>query len=615
MVHLQVEELWAERQMRVENELQDLEKQNYSFFQPAIVRNPYQIAPLTAMLIFQTEQSTKVQVSILDRMGQVELQYECPSCKNHRVPIYGLYADWQNKIKLEQEDGQSCLLTIRTDKIPEILLKGSTEGLLAKQEWIFTVPVSGCGYPAAYDQNGECRWYLTEELAFKFTRAKNGRILTCGPALLSPPYSPTSLWEMELTGKIIKEYRVPGGVYNDFFEMADGSLLLLNQRFERGTTEDMCVLMDRESGDVLRTWDFRALLPMNQGGSPSQSAGDWFHASSVWYDARTDSLTVAGKHQDIIINLDFHAGTINWILGDAHGWPADLVERYFFQAEDPSFQWCYEMNCAQLLSDGTILCFDNGHYRSKKGQPYLECEERYSRVVRYKLDIANKKISEIWSFGQEQGSAFYSPYLSNCLVEQEGNYLINSGGIGFLAGKSAEPPAYFAQAVTAEVEMKTRIIAWQQGAVLYELQLPINCYYAEKIDITQFNHKVSTEKGRIIGKRLGSAVFELDLEWEEAGMLDSTYQFSAKQTSEQLLVSGRFWQGEMVMLLLEGTETIPFYMQTTRDPYLTMTKNTVTGGAERPLVYAVSLQGLSGQYEICVGIDNKKYHTAIWFDC
>ncbi len=57
---------------------------------------------------------------------------------------------------------------------------------------------------------------------------------------------------MDLIGKIYAEYRLPGGYHHDQFEMEDGNLLVLTECFENGTVEDMCVLIDRADGSILK---------------------------------------------------------------------------------------------------------------------------------------------------------------------------------------------------------------------------------------------------------------------------------------------------------------------------------------------------------------------------
>ena len=70
-----------------------------------------------------------------------------------------------------------------------------------------------------------------------------------------------------MIGKIYKEYRLPSGYHHDEFEMEDGNLLVLTQDLPTGTVEDMCVLIDRETGKILKSWDYKKVLPQNVAGS------------------------------------------------------------------------------------------------------------------------------------------------------------------------------------------------------------------------------------------------------------------------------------------------------------------------------------------------------------
>jgi arylsulfate sulfotransferase len=143
--------------------------------------------------------------------------------------------------------------------------------------------------------------------------------------LLMPPYHTTGLYEFGMIGKVYKEFCIPGGYHHDQFEMENGNLLILSQIPPRGTVEDYCVLVDRNTGEILKTWDHQALLPQYPvGGSGTQDSHDWFHNNAVWYDKKTNSLSFSGRHQDIIINRDFETGELNWIIGDPEGWPEDL---------------------------------------------------------------------------------------------------------------------------------------------------------------------------------------------------------------------------------------------------------------------------------------------------
>ena len=93
----------------------------------------------------------------------------------------------------------------------------------------------------------------------------------------------------------------------------------------------MCVLLDRNTGELLQTWDQKGFLdPNTVGHSGSWSAHDWFHNNAVWYDKNTNSLTFSERHIDSMVNIDYETGKLNWIIGDPTGWPKEM-QKYFFK--------------------------------------------------------------------------------------------------------------------------------------------------------------------------------------------------------------------------------------------------------------------------------------------
>lgn len=182
---------------------------------------------------------------------------------------------------------------------------------------VMMVSPTSPAYTAAYDYAGDARWYNTLNLAFDLKRVRNGRLFVGTDRLVAPPYHTTGIYEMGMIGKIYKEFRIPGGYHHDEWEMENGDILILTQYLARGTVEDACVMVDRNTGEILKEWDHQDVLPVYPvGGSGSQDAHDWFHNNAVWYDKKTNSLTFSGRHQDIIINRDFETGKLNWIIGD-----------------------------------------------------------------------------------------------------------------------------------------------------------------------------------------------------------------------------------------------------------------------------------------------------------
>ena len=178
---------------------------------------------------------------------------------------------------------------------------------------------SSKGYTCAYDVNGDVRWYLTNYALWDNARLENGHMLISTERLINSPYYMTGLYEIDLLGKIYVEYSLPGGYHHDYDELPNGNLLVASDNFDSGagTVEDYVVELDRKTGNIVKTFDIKDVLPMDEGKSENWSEYDWFHNNSVWYDEKTNSITLSGRHQDAVINIDYDTKKLNWILGDS----------------------------------------------------------------------------------------------------------------------------------------------------------------------------------------------------------------------------------------------------------------------------------------------------------
>ena len=91
------------KQKDIDNKIQDLSVNGgYTLDNPLVLKRPYELNPLTALIIFNTEEETRVEVSIND-----SVKTSVERSKNHIIPVYGLYADSNNFITLKLEDGTS----------------------------------------------------------------------------------------------------------------------------------------------------------------------------------------------------------------------------------------------------------------------------------------------------------------------------------------------------------------------------------------------------------------------------------------------------------------------------------------------------------------------------
>lgn len=599
--------------------LAECRKGTFTLETPYVKLNPYLIAPLTALIHFHTDKEAAPTIVVKGKEAAGDMSMTFPASREHYLPVLGLYPEYDNTVEITLDDGSKKILTIRTDKAPGGVHKPTsiqtTPGYMGCNVMILS-PTSSANV-AGYDYRGDVRWYVTPNFAFDFKRVSNGRFLMGTHRLLMPPYHTTGLYEFGAIGKIYKEYRLPGGYHHDQFEMEDGNLLILTQKPERGTVEDVCVLVDRNTGAILKEWDYQSILPTNVGGSGSQDKHDWFHNNAVWYDKKTNTLTLSGRHQDAIINIDYDTGKLNWIIGDPEGWPEDM-QKYFFKpvGDTANFDWQYEQHACMVLPDGDVMCFDNGHWRAKVKEKYVPAKDNFSRGVRYRVNPASMEIEQIWQYGKERGEEFFSTYISNIEYYGDGHYMVHSGGIGVFKGETCNlPPVRYRGDDEKFLKMESITVELKDDKVVYELVVPGNYYRAEKLPLYCKEDMLDFGKGQILGSLGETATFDTVPELPDGGELPDKYKLTLNKEVDRLVLKGLFEKGQMVMLLLEGGDGVmAYFVPTTKRPFLAMCVGTFLEADDRAVSFPISLEGLSGRYKVAMIIDDHKYDTDITLD-
>lgn len=599
--------------------LAEYKKESHTIENPYVIVNPYLIAPLTALVMFEAEKPAFAKVTVKGKEAAGDYMYRPASDMIHMVlPIYGLYPEYENTVVIELSTGETKELKIQTETRPEKLQKPTsieTTPEYFEDNMMFVSPTSPA-LTAAYDYAGDARWYNTLNLAFDLKRARNGRLLVGTDRLVAPPYHTTGIYEMGMIGKIYKEFRIPGGYHHDEWEMENGNILILSQILERGTVEDYCVMVDRETGEILKTWDHQDVLPVYPvGGSGSQDAHDWFHNNAVWYDKKTNSLTFSGRHQDAIINRDFETGKLNWIIGDPEGWPEDM-QKYFFKPVGDEFDWQYEQHACMVLPNGDIMCFDNGHYRSKVKEKYIPAKDNFSRGVIYRINTDDMTIRQVWQYGKERGAEFFSCYICNCEYYEEGHYLVHSGGIGQKNGEYLNFPgaALTDEIESGEVKLSSITVEVKDDKVMYEMHLPANYYRAEKLHLYDENDRVTFGKGQLLGHITSTEEFMTEAPAEPAGMIPDEYKAKLAKEADRLVFKASFEKGTLVMLNLEGRNGAPtrhYFVPTTKRPFLAMCVGTFLEHDARAVEFPIGTENIPGEYEITVTVDDKKYETGV----
>ena len=586
----------------------------YTIDNPNIILDPYDASPLTALVLFETDDEVEPTITIVGKDELTTYTYKSKKSNMHYLPIYGLYADYENTIIIEYGDVRKEI-TIKTNPLPDNFIlptsiKADKEKL--SNDLYFFTP-SSRGYTCAYDTNGDVRLYLTNYAIWNINKLKNGHMLVSTERLINAPYYMTGLYEIDMFGKIYNEYSLEGGYHHDYYEMPNGNLLVASDNFnsDEGTVEDYIVEIDRQNGNIVKKFDLKSILNMEDGKSENWSSYDWFHNNAVWYDDKTNSITLSGRHQDAVINISYETGNLNWIIGDSTNWSSEY-QKYFFKPVGDNFEWQWSQHAAMITPKGYVFLFDNGNNKSKIKENYVSAENSYSRGVMYKIDTNNMTIEQIYEYGKERGSEFYSPYISDVDYLDENHYIIHSGGIVYVDGKNSNQPAGLGGAdklVSDTVEILN-------DEIIFEIVLPTNNYRVEKMN---FYDNVSYELGS--AKRLGSLGTTKTIKVKKGFILNSkkineeynSHNISFNLEEDRLVFNGLFKKGINVNIILYKDMNLNIYkVPISKKPYTALCVDIFTEEENEKGITVtkyINKEGLKGKYKIYLEIDGTVYNT------
>ena len=105
----------------------------YTLKNPLVKLNCYEICPLTAMILFKTPVVTEVTVVVHGKEPAGDITHTFPAETEHILPVYGLYADYANKVEVILANGERQMVTIQTEPLhPDVPLATSIKTIWAK---------------------------------------------------------------------------------------------------------------------------------------------------------------------------------------------------------------------------------------------------------------------------------------------------------------------------------------------------------------------------------------------------------------------------------------------------------------------------------------------------
>ncbi len=394
-------------------------------------------APLSGEALIKTRRPTELTLRIAGRDGN-DLEVQFPGFeRRHRVPVLGLYPDYENRIEFEIRtvDGESYRRsrTLTTAPLPDtypdiqlerLLPDRIAPGIIFMHLGHYDADGTYHPLPSAIDSYGRVRWFYDGDIGHVLKRLDNGNFLIQDKS----DEETGRLVEIDLLGRRVAERgEVQTGIHHDAARMPNGNILALTSA--EGSFDDGVVEIDGESGEVLRGWDLRRILDPARPPQPRNlEEKDWLHLNGIDYNPADDSMLLSGRDQSAVVKIHRESGRLQWILGNHRHWPPQF-KPFLLEPANQAFQWPWGQHAPMFHPENPqrVLIYDNGNQRSYDNP--LPPQQNYSRAVEYEIDPKTMQVRQLWQFGRRYGAQLYTPFIGDANYLPGGNRLVTFGGI------------------------------------------------------------------------------------------------------------------------------------------------------------------------------------------
>ena len=225
-------------------------------------------------------------------------------------------------------------------------------------------------------------------------------------------------------------------IHHDYTLTDKGTMLVLanpiTKEGARSSVGDIVVEVDGSDGKTIREIDLKKSLGdiFDVAAGPkiedyallSQRKHDWMHLNSIAYDAASQTILLSGRNQSAVFALDYETEKLAWIFADPEGLTKQQRAR-FLQA--PHGYVFHKGQHDAQLEGNRLRFFDNAVLLKNEDGSYVDPEATRPRIVEVRLDLANKKITEVKTYAPKP---IFSK-VSSGYEFRDGKYLICYCGI------------------------------------------------------------------------------------------------------------------------------------------------------------------------------------------
>lgn len=465
-VHLSLE---GTGQQSIDEQIRkSLENGKHKLEDAQVYVNPYGSSPLSALITFYTESEESVEVIIKGKNNNdLKLNYD-EKTNYHYVPVFGLYADYENSITIKVSDGNSETVKIKTDAIDDRKLLASEQysDEIKDDIYLITSPLSMSSY--AFDAYGNIRWYV-DSYYHNIEKLDNGHMLIGNNSLNDSGLS-SELYEIDYLGRVYKKYTIEEGYLNDIFIKENGNILLASKNKDRETYSDVIIEIDKDTGKIVKSIDIYDLFSKIDSNFTSNLAMDFFYNSGINYNEKTDTLLLTYWGGEFVISLDYSDSSINWIFSNPANFSTEFAS-HLLTLSNGSYPKA--MHSASL--DGNILkVLDNGYSTNAKNEIISSLKGSYSSANTY--EISGKNIILKTSLDEDKNNFSYAL----------GDYEVSKESEVVLFGRELKNVDYNSEKnINEHSDLSTKLIEYKDNKKLFEIEFEGASYSVTKINLNK----------------------------------------------------------------------------------------------------------------------------------